>query len=73
MTIIANFLMIVEYFPILVARTSTTLPPVIAIFGFTSGTFVSLQAPMITRLAVDMRRGGTMVGQVMGESRRASN
>jgi MCP family monocarboxylic acid transporter-like MFS transporter 10 len=37
------------------------------IFGFASGAFVSLQAPMCTSHATDMRVAGTMVGQVLCE------
>lgn len=36
--------------------------------GMFGGAFVSLQAPLATKTATDMRFGGTMVGQALCES-----
>jgi len=35
--------------------------------GIAGGAFVSLQAPLATKTATDMRFGGTMVGQALCE------
>ncbi|GFZ46161.1 hypothetical protein JCM24511_04408 [Saitozyma sp. JCM 24511] len=44
---------------------ASALIAIAVIFGFASGAFVSLQAPMCTSHATDMRVAGTMVGQVL--------
>ena len=40
----------------------------VIIMGIFGGAFVSLQAPLATKTATDMRFGGTMVGQALCES-----
>ena len=48
----------------------TTIPAcvvLVVIIGISSGALVSLQGPMITMTAKDMRFGGTMVGQALCE------
>jgi MFS family permease len=40
----------------------------VVIIGVASGAFISLQGPMATMTAKDMRYGGTMVGQALCES-----
>ena len=39
----------------------------VIIMGIAGGAFVSLQAPLATKTATDMRFGGTMVGQALCE------
>jgi len=49
----------------------TTIPACIVlcvIIGIASGAFISLQGPMATMTAKDMRYGGTMVGQALCKS-----
>jgi hypothetical protein len=48
----------------------STIPACVAlvvIIGVSSGAFISLQGPMATMTAKDMRYGGTMVGQALCE------
>lgn len=49
----------------------TTVPAcvvLVVIIGISSGAFISLQGPMATMTAKDMRLGGTLVGQALCES-----
>ncbi|ORY33804.1 major facilitator superfamily domain-containing protein [Naematelia encephala] len=64
-TIISNCVMIVCYFSWLACKTAPSLIVLNVLFGFLSGTFVSLQAVLAVKGAVDMRFAGTMVGQVL--------
>lgn len=59
--------MVVLFWCWLAAKTGTSLIIINILYGIASGAFVSLQAPMITRLADDMRFAGTMVGQVLSQ------
>jgi MFS family permease len=48
----------------------TTVPAcivLVVIIGISSGAFISLQGPMATMTAKDMRYGGTLVGQALCE------
>lgn len=67
-TILANFAMVILFYSWLAAKTGTSLIIISILYGIASGGFVSLQAPMITKLADDMRFAGTMVGQVLSTS-----
>ena len=64
-TIVANLAMVILFYAWLAAKTGTSLIVISILYGIASGAFVSLQAPMITKLADDMRFAGTMVGQVL--------
>jgi MFS family permease len=58
--------MIVLFFCWMAAKSGTGLIIISVLYGIASGGFSSLQAPLITRTAVDMRFAGTMVGQMFG-------
>lgn len=60
--------MVILFYSWLAAKTGTSLIIISILYGIASGGFVSLQAPMITKLADDMRFAGTMVGQVLSAS-----
>jgi hypothetical protein len=61
--------MVILFYSWLAAKTGTGLIIISVFYGIASGAFVSLQAPMITKLADDMRFAGTMVGQVLSTYR----
>jgi len=63
--IISNTIMFLCFWIWLGVKSKAALIAINVLFGLASGGFVSLQAPMITRVATDMRFGGTMVGQVL--------
>lgn len=69
MTIIGNIIMVILFYSWLAAKTGTSLIIINVLYGIASGPYISLQAPMVTRLADDMRYAGTMIGQVMSEFR----
>ncbi|KAK4683914.1 hypothetical protein P7C73_g6297, partial [Tremellales sp. Uapishka_1] len=64
-TIMGNTIMVCMYFGWLGCKSSASLIVLSIIMGFASGALVSLQAPIVVRLATDMRFGATMVGQAL--------
>ncbi|WWC61154.1 uncharacterized protein I303_103733 [Kwoniella dejecticola CBS 10117] len=64
-SIISNILMTILLWLMLISKTIAATITISILFGITSATFVSLQAPCVTRLCVDMRFAGTYVGMIM--------
>ncbi|WRT67108.1 uncharacterized protein IL334_004074 [Kwoniella shivajii] len=64
-SIISNIFMTILLWSLLACKTIPSVVVVSVLFGMTSATFVSLQAPCVTKLCKDMRFAGTMVGMIM--------
>ena len=64
-TLVSAALMTVMSFVWLACDTMVSCIILVIIMGIAGGAFVSLQAPLATKTATDMRFGGTMVGQAL--------
>ncbi|WVW83125.1 hypothetical protein I302_105143 [Kwoniella bestiolae CBS 10118] len=64
-TILSNIIMTYLLWLLLISKTIASTIIISVLFGMTSATFVSLQAPCVTRLCKDMRFAGTYVGMNM--------
>ncbi|WWD10171.1 hypothetical protein V865_008305 [Kwoniella europaea PYCC6329] len=64
-TIISNIIMTLLLWLLLVSKTIASTIIISVLFGMSSATFVSLQAPCVGRLCKDMRFAGTYVGMNM--------
>lgn len=64
---ISSLIMCVMFWVWNACTTKTACIILVVIQGAAGGAFVSLQAPMATQTATDMRYGGTMVGQALCE------
>ncbi|KAK6902906.1 hypothetical protein I203_108166 [Kwoniella mangroviensis CBS 8507] len=64
-TIISNTIMTILLWLLLVSKTIASTIVISVLFGMSSATFVSLQAPCVSRLCKDMRFAGTYVGMNM--------
>lgn len=67
-TLVSAVLMTIMSFVWLACDTQVSCIILVIIMGIAGGAFVSLQAPLATKTATDMRFGGTMVGQALCES-----
>ncbi|GFZ52416.1 hypothetical protein JCM24511_10189 [Saitozyma sp. JCM 24511] len=63
--IISSVVITVMFWVWLACKTTTSCIVLVVIIGIAGGAFVSLQAPMSTKTATDMRYGGTMIGQAL--------
>jgi len=66
-TLFSAALMTIMSFVWLACDTMVSCIILVIIMGIAGGAFVSLQAPLATKTATDMRFGGTMVGQALCE------
>jgi hypothetical protein len=64
-TLFSAALMTIMSFVWLACDTMVSCIILVIIMGIAGGAFVSLQAPLATKTATDMRFGGTMVGQAL--------
>jgi MFS family permease len=64
-TLFSAALMTIMSFVWLACGTKVSCIILVIIMGIAGGAFVSLQAPLATKTATDMRFGGTMVGQAL--------
>jgi MFS family permease len=69
-TLFSAALMTIMSFVWLACDTMVSCIILVIIMGIAGGAFVSLQAPLATKTATDMRFGGTMVGQALCTSLR---
>lgn len=64
-TLVASVVMTLMFFVWLACDQLFSCIILVVIMGMFGGAFVSLQAPLATKTATDMRFGGTMVGQAL--------
>lgn len=64
-TLSASVVMTLMFFVWLACDQLYSCVILVVIMGIFGGAFVSLQAPLATKTATDMRFGGTMVGQAL--------
>jgi hypothetical protein len=67
-TLFSSFVMTIMFFIWLACDQLYSCIILVVIMGIFGGAFVSLQAPLATKTATDMRFGGTMVGQALCQS-----